>query len=166
VHHVLHLISAWIDEDHSGPANLLAGRSIEVEHPVGLDEDWFPGLHGCGVRIRARTLGDACGGRPLYDEVSQDVTLDGMAWSKIQPELSKFRSPLSDVACGVRVVEDGPSWEGGHHHNPVRLEIMAQLPRRDKHNIEDFVRLKVPGFRLMKNLTDVVDWPLDGSDPC
>jgi hypothetical protein len=43
---------------------------------------------------------------------------------------------------------------------------MAQLPGRDKHSIEEFVRLKVPGFRLMKNLTDVVDWPLDGSDPC
>jgi hypothetical protein len=43
---------------------------------------------------------------------------------------------------------------------------MAQLPRHDKHNIEEFVRFKVPGFRLMKDLADVVDRPLDGSNPC
>jgi hypothetical protein len=43
---------------------------------------------------------------------------------------------------------------------------MVQLPGRDKHNIEEFVRLKVPGFRLMKDLADVVDRPLNDSDPC
>jgi hypothetical protein len=43
---------------------------------------------------------------------------------------------------------------------------MVQLPGRDKHRIEEFVRLKVPGFRLMKDLTDVVDQTLNGSDPC
>jgi hypothetical protein len=58
-HHVLHLISAWIDEDHPGPANLLSGTSVEVEHPVGLGEDRTPGLHMCGVRIGTRTLGGA-----------------------------------------------------------------------------------------------------------
>jgi hypothetical protein len=48
----------------------------------------------------------------------------------------------------------------------MRLEIMEQLPGRDKHSIEEFVRFKVPGFCLMKDLADVVDWPLDGSNPC
>jgi hypothetical protein len=43
----------------------------------------------------------------------------------------------------------------------VRLEIVAQLPGRDKHNIEELMRLKVPGFCLMKDLADVVDWPLE-----
>ena len=46
------------------------------------------------------------------------------------------------------------------------MQIMVQLPGRDKHSIEEFVRLKVPGFRLMKDLADIVDRPLDGSDPC
>jgi hypothetical protein len=109
----------------------------------------------------SRTLGG-----PLYDEVSQDLTFDGVARSEVQLELSEFRDPLGNVACGVRVVEDGLQWEGGHHHNPVRLEIMAQLPGRNKHSIEEFVRLKVPSFRLMKDLTNVVDRPLNGSDPC
>jgi hypothetical protein len=107
VHHVLHLISAWIGEDHSGPTNLLADRSVEVECPVGLGEDWSIGFHWHGVRIRALTLGDVCRGRLFYDEVSQDLTLDGVAWSEIQLELNEFRSPLSDVACGVGVVKDG-----------------------------------------------------------
>jgi hypothetical protein len=49
VHHVLHLISAWVDEDHPGSANLLAGGSVEVERPVGLGEDWTPGFRRCGV---------------------------------------------------------------------------------------------------------------------
>jgi hypothetical protein len=41
------------------------------------------------------------------------------------------------------------------------LEIMAQFSGRGQHNIEKFVRLKIPGFRLMKDLIDVVDRPLD-----
>ena len=44
------------------------------------------------------------------------------------------------------------------------LEIMAQLPRRNKHIIEKFVRLKVPGLCLMEDLADVVDRPLNGPD--
>jgi hypothetical protein len=56
--------------------------------------------------------------------------------------------------------------KGGHHHNPMCLEIMAQLPGRDQHNIEEFVRLKIPGFRHMKDLADVVDRPLNSPDPC
>jgi hypothetical protein len=75
---------------------------------VGLGEDWTPGLRRCGVRIRIRTPRDAWGRRPLYDEVSQDLTLDGVARSEVQLELSELRGPLGDVACGVRVVEDGP----------------------------------------------------------
>jgi hypothetical protein len=43
---------------------------------------------------------------------------------------------------------------------------MAQFPRRDEHSIEEFVRLKVPGFRLMEDLTDVVDRSLNGAAPC
>jgi hypothetical protein len=47
-------------------------------------------------------------GCPLYDEVSQDLTLDGVARSEVQLELSELRDPFGDVACGVRVVRDGP----------------------------------------------------------
>jgi hypothetical protein len=36
--------------------------------------------------------------------------------------------------------------KGGHHHGPVCLEIVAQLPGRNKHIIEEFVRLKVLVF--------------------
>jgi hypothetical protein len=46
------------------------------------------------------------------------------------------------------------------------LEIVAQLPGRNKHNIEEFVRLKVLGFCFMEDLADVVDQPLNGPDPC
>jgi hypothetical protein len=45
------------------------------------------------------------------------------------------------------------------------LEIVAQLPRRNKHSIEKLVRLKVPGLRLMEDLADVVDWLLYGLEP-
>jgi hypothetical protein len=55
--------------------------------------------------------------------------------------------------------------KGGHHHNPVCLEIVAQLPRRNKHNIEEFVCLKVPGLCFMEDLTDIVDRLLNGPDP-
>jgi hypothetical protein len=51
---------------------------------------------------------DAWGRRPHYDEVSQDLALDGVARLEVQLELSELRGPLGDVACGVRVVEDGP----------------------------------------------------------
>jgi hypothetical protein len=51
VHHVLHLISIGVDEDHPSSVNLLTGGSIEEERPVGLGEDQTPGLRRCGVRI-------------------------------------------------------------------------------------------------------------------
>jgi hypothetical protein len=105
------------------------------------------------------------GRRPLYDEVSQDLALDGVARLEVQLELSELHSPLGDVACGVRVVEDGPQRKGGHHHNPMCLEIMAQLPGRDQHNIEEFVHLRITGFRLTKDLADVVDWLLNIQTP-
>jgi hypothetical protein len=75
---------------------------------VGLDEDRTLGLRRCGVRIGIRTPRDAWGRHPLYDEVSQDLALDGVVRLEVQLELSELRSPLGDVACGVRVVEDGP----------------------------------------------------------
>jgi hypothetical protein len=75
---------------------------------VGLDEDRTPGLHRCGVRIVIRTPRSARGRCPLHNEVSQDLALDGVARLEVQLELSELRGPLGDVACGIRVVEDGP----------------------------------------------------------
>jgi hypothetical protein len=46
------------------------------------------------------------------------------------------------------------------------LEIVAQLSGHNKHIIEKFVRLKVPGLCFMEDLTDVVDQPLNGPDLC
>jgi hypothetical protein len=75
---------------------------------VGLDEDRNPGLRGCGVRIGIRTPRSARGRGPFHDEVSQILALDSVARLEVQLELSELRGPLDDVACGVRVVEDGP----------------------------------------------------------
>jgi hypothetical protein len=108
VHHVLHLISALVDEDHSSAATLLAGRSVEEERLVGLGEDRSPGFRRCGVRIGIRTRRSARGRGPLHDEVNQDLALNSVARLEVQLELSKLHCPLGDVACGVRVVEDGP----------------------------------------------------------
>jgi hypothetical protein len=53
---------------------------------------------------------------------------------------------------------------GGHHHNFVGLEIMAELPRRNEYSIEELMHLGIPGLCLMKDLADVVDRLLDGLD--
>jgi hypothetical protein len=74
---------------------------------VGLDEDRNPGLRGCGVRIGIQTPRSARGRGPFHDEVSQILALDSVARLEVQLELSELRGPLDDVACGVRVVEDG-----------------------------------------------------------
>jgi hypothetical protein len=88
-------------------------------------------LVGVGLESGSGPPRDTWGRRPLYDEVSQDLALDGVVRLEVHQELSELRSPLGDVAYGVRVVEDGPQRKGGHHHNPMCLEIMAQLPGRD-----------------------------------
>jgi hypothetical protein len=75
---------------------------------VGLGEDRTLGFRTCGVRIEIRTPRSTRGRCPFHDEVSQDLALDGVARLEVQLELSELRSPLGDVACGVRVVEDGP----------------------------------------------------------
>jgi hypothetical protein len=108
VHHVLHLIFAWVDEDHSSTTTLLAGRSIEEERPVGLGKGRSHGLRRCGVRTGIRTPRSAWGRGPFHDEVSQNLALDSVARLEVQLELIELRGPLGDVACGVRVVEDGP----------------------------------------------------------
>jgi hypothetical protein len=166
VHHVLHLISAWVDEDHSSTATLLASEFVEEERPVGLGEDRSPRLRRCGVRIEIQTPRSARGRGPFHDEVSQDLALDNVARLEVQLELSKLCGPLGDVACGVRVVENGPLREGGHHHNSVCLKIVAQLPGRNKYSIDKLVLLKVPGLCLMEDFANVVDWLLDGLDHC
>jgi hypothetical protein len=101
VHHVLHLISAWVNEDHSGSATQLSGGSVEEERPVGLDEDRSPGLRRCGVQIGIRTPRSTRGRGPLHDEVSQDLALDSMARLELHLELGKLRRPLGDVARGI-----------------------------------------------------------------
>jgi hypothetical protein len=108
VHHVLHLISAWVDEDHPSTATLLAGGHVKEERLVGLGEDQSPGLRRCGIRIGIRTPRSARGWGPFHDEVSQDLALNSVARLEVQLELSKLRGPLGNVACGVRVVENGP----------------------------------------------------------
>jgi hypothetical protein len=84
------------------------GRFVEEECPVGLGEDRTSGLRRCGVRIGIQTPKGARGRCPLHDEVSQDLALDGVARLEVQLEFIEFHGPLGDVACGVRVVEDGP----------------------------------------------------------
>jgi hypothetical protein len=75
---------------------------------VGFGEDRTPGLHRCGVQIGIRTPRSARWRCPLHDEVSQDLALDSVARLEVQLELSELHSPLGNVACGVRVVEDSP----------------------------------------------------------
>jgi hypothetical protein len=86
----------------------VTGGSAEEERPVGLGEDRTPGLRQCGVRIGIRTPRSAWGRCPLHDEVSQDLALDGVARLEVQLKLSELHGPLGDVACGIRVMEDGP----------------------------------------------------------
>ena len=45
------------------------------------------------------------------------------------------------------------------------LKIVAQLPGRNKYNIDKLVCIKVPGLCLMEDLANVVDRLLDGLDP-
>ena len=87
---------------------MLAGGSVEEEVPVGLSEGWSPRLRKCGVRIGIRTPRSARGRGPFHDEVSQNLALDSVVRLEVQLELSKLRDPLGDVACSVRVVENGP----------------------------------------------------------
>jgi hypothetical protein len=74
---------------------------------VGLGEHRSPGIRRCGIRIEIRTPRSARRRGPLHDEISHDLALDSVARLKVQLELGKLRCPLGDVACGVRIVENG-----------------------------------------------------------
>jgi hypothetical protein len=117
-----------------------------------------------GVRAISRTPRDAWRWCPLRDEVSEDLTLNGMAWLEVELESSELSCPLGDAARGVGIMEDGPQWVGGDHHNLVGVEVVAEFPGRNEYGIKKFMRLRIPGLRLMKDLTDVVDRLLDGPD--
>ena len=106
MHHVLQLISAWVDEDHTSPGPLLTGGPVEEEYPVSLGEDWRPDfrLRGSGTGVRTPRI--AWGRIPLCYKISQDLALDCMARLEVQLELSQLGCPLGDVARGIGVVED------------------------------------------------------------
>jgi hypothetical protein len=61
-------------------------------------------------------------------------------------------------------MEDGPQWVRGHHHNLVGLEIVMEFPGCNENGIKELMHLRIPGFCLMKDLADVVDWLLDSLD--
>jgi hypothetical protein len=98
------------------------------------------------------------------DEVSKDLTLDGMAWLEVKLESSELSCPLGDVARGVGIVEDGPQWIGSHHHNLVGLEVVTEFRGRNENGIKELMRLRIPGLCLVKDLTDILDRFLDGPD--
>ena len=104
MHHVLQLISVWVDEDHTSSSPLLADGPIEEECPVGLGEDSCPDfrLRGSGVRVRTPRI--AWGRSPFYYEIRQDLAFDYVAGLEVQLELSLLCCLLGDVACSVRVV--------------------------------------------------------------
>jgi hypothetical protein len=87
-----------------------------------------------------------------------------MAWLEVELESSELSSPLGNVARGVGIVEDGPQWVGGHHHNLMGLEIVMEFPRRNEYSIKELMRLRIPGLCFVKDLTDIVDRLLDGPD--
>jgi hypothetical protein len=92
------------------------------------------------------------------------LALDGVAGLEIELKFSKFCSPLGDVAHGVGIVEDGPQWIRGHHHNLVGLEIMVELPGCNEYSIKKLMHLGIPSLCFMKDPADVVDRLLDGLD--
>src|SRR6185436_5253588 len=72
VHHVLELISVWVDEDHTSSSPLLAGGPIKEKCPVRFGEDWCPDFRLRGSNIYDRTPRVAWGRSPLRYEISQD----------------------------------------------------------------------------------------------
>jgi hypothetical protein len=88
-----------------------------------------------------------------------------MAWLEVELKSSELSCPLGDAARGVGIVENGPQWVGGHHHNLVGLEIVTEFPGRNEYSIKELMRLRIPGLCFIKDLADVVDLLMDGSDP-
>ena len=104
VHHVLQLISVWVDEDRTSSSPLLADGPVEEECLVGLGEDWCPDfrLWGSGVEVQTPII--AWGRSPFRYEIGQDLALDCMARLEVQMKLSQLYCPLGDVARGIGVV--------------------------------------------------------------
>jgi hypothetical protein len=78
-----------------------------------------------------------------------DLTLDGVVGLEVKLKSSKLCSLLGNIARGIGVVEDGPQWVGGDHHNFVGLKIMAELSGRNEYSIKELMRLTIPGLCFM-----------------
>jgi hypothetical protein len=78
VHHVLHLIFAWVDEDQSSSANLLTGGSVKEECLAGLGEDRTHGLRRCGAELGFGPPGALGGG--VHSTMKSARTWLLMAW--------------------------------------------------------------------------------------
>jgi hypothetical protein len=96
-----------------------------------------------------RTTRDAWCRSPFCNEVSKDLTLDGVMRLEVELKSSKLCSPLGNVSRGVGIVKDRPQWVSGYHHNFVGMEIMADLPGRNKYSIKELMRLGIPSLCFM-----------------
>jgi hypothetical protein len=66
--------------------------------------------------------------RPFYDEVIQNLAFDRVSRFEVQVELSKLDGPLHDPTGALSVVQDLAKRVRRYDGNPMRLEVMAQLP--------------------------------------
>jgi hypothetical protein len=95
------------------------------------------------------------------DEIRQDLGLDCLARCVGKRLAHQLHRPLGNPACCVRVPDDFSQRKGGNHRDRVSLEVVAELPPREDHCVEQLLDLRVARLGLGQDFADVGHRPLD-----
>src|SRR5512134_25470 len=81
-------------------------------------------------------------------------------WFKVQIKLRKFDCPFHHPSSTLSVMQDLAEGVRRNHCDPMRLEVMAQLPRSHQNSVKHLLGLRVSGLGVPEGLANEVDGPL------
>nr|AAX96378.1 retrotransposon protein, putative, unclassified [Oryza sativa Japonica Group]ABA91916.1 retrotransposon protein, putative, unclassified [Oryza sativa Japonica Group] len=128
--------------------------AVELHHPEGGVRQLRWARAGLGGGDELGSWG------PLHHKVGEGLALDRVAWFKAQIEFREFDCPFHHPSSTLSVIQDLAEGIRRNHRDPMRLEIMAQLPRSYQDSVKHLLGLRVSGLGVPEGLTNKVDGPL------
>ena len=93
---------------------------------------------------------------PFGDEVGEHLRLYRLAAPEINEVRAELYHPFNDVAIGFLITKDVAQRILSNHCYLICLKVMAELPRRNKDSVQQFLDLRIPSLRLIQDITDEV----------
>ena len=98
---------------------------------------------------------------PFGNEISEHLRLYHLVAPEINGVCVKLYRPFNDVAIGFLIMKDVTQQILSNHCYLICLKVMAELPGRNKDNVQQLLDLRIPSLRLVQDFIDEVDRALN-----